>query len=64
MLHNIDQSTSSPCNGFCEIDKKTNLCKGCFRTISEIVSWQNYSDKQKLEVLQRVKERKEKLKHN
>ena len=64
MLHQINPATASPCNGFCEIDSKTDLCKGCFRTMSEIISWQEYSDKQKLEVLQKAKERKEKINHN
>ena len=64
MLHQINPSAASPCNGFCEIDTKTDMCKGCFRKMLEIISWQEYSEKQKLEVLERVKERKEKLKHN
>lgn len=63
MLNNVEGDLYSPCNGFCNIDSKTNLCRGCFRKMSEIVEWQNYSDIQKMEVLERVKQRKEKYKH-
>ena len=64
MLGQINRELSSPCNGFCNIDTKTDLCKGCFRKMSEITAWQSYSDAEKIEVLQKVKQRKEKLKHN
>jgi predicted Fe-S protein YdhL (DUF1289 family) len=64
MLHQINSATASPCNGFCELDKIKKLCKGCFRTMSEIISWQNYTDEQKLEVLKKAQERKSQMKHN
>lgn len=64
MSHQINFATASPCNGFCEIDPKTDLCKGCFRTMSEIISWQSYDYSQKKEVLQKVMDRKKKLKQS
>ncbi len=64
MLRQINSKTLSPCSGFCELDKEKKYCKGCFRTIDEIISWQMLSDNDKLEVLRRVKERRTKLKHN
>ena len=64
MLHQINPSTASPCNGFCEMHSKTKLCKGCLRTMQEIISWQMYTDAQKREVLHKVMERKKKLRHN
>ncbi len=57
----MDVLISSPCNNNCLIDYKTQLCKGCFRTIDEIVHWINYSNEQKLIVMDKVKSRKESL---
>ncbi len=64
MIQQINPETSSPCNGFCELDKSKKYCKGCLRTMTEIVSWQMLSDHEKLEVLRSIKKRKEKMKHN
>lgn len=54
----MESAIPSPCNNNCIIDPKTNYCKGCFRTISEIISWLNYSDKEKLLVVEKIKQRK------
>lgn len=29
----------SPCTGICQMDAGTGLCKGCQRTIDEIIDW-------------------------
>ncbi len=29
----------SPCIGLCQMDAGTGLCKGCQRTIDEIIDW-------------------------
>jgi uncharacterized protein len=29
----------SPCINVCEMDQKSGLCRGCLRTIDEIVAW-------------------------
>lgn len=29
----------SPCTGVCELSADTGLCRGCLRTMDEIVSW-------------------------
>ena len=34
----------SPCINVCEMDKATGLCRGCMRTIDEIVAWGTAGD--------------------
>lgn len=29
----------SPCTGVCELSADTGLCRGCLRTMDEIMSW-------------------------
>jgi predicted Fe-S protein YdhL (DUF1289 family) len=29
----------SPCVSICEMDARTGLCRGCFRTLDEIAAW-------------------------
>lgn len=29
----------SPCTGICQMDAQSGLCKGCQRTIDEIIDW-------------------------
>lgn len=52
---------NSPCNNKCEMDNTTGLCNGCYRTMTEIIKWTQYTDKQKLEVIQKAEERRKKL---
>lgn len=30
---------ASPCTGVCEIDRATEVCRGCWRTLGEITAW-------------------------
>lgn len=48
----------SPCVNVCQMDPKTGLCLGCLRTIDEIAGWMDYSVTEKLEVLERLDERR------
>jgi predicted Fe-S protein YdhL (DUF1289 family) len=34
----------SPCVSICEMDAKTGLCRGCFRTLDEIAEWSVLDD--------------------
>jgi uncharacterized protein len=34
-----EASISSPCVSLCKMDALSGLCKGCWRTIDEIVAW-------------------------
>ncbi len=54
-----ENNVNSPCIKQCELDFKTGLCKGCYRTIDEIANWSLMNDKEKLRVLDLIKRRKE-----
>lgn len=49
--------TSSPCNGVCILDEDTGLCVGCLRTSEEIAGWEEFSDAEREEVMERISER-------
>lgn len=51
------RTIASPCVGVCQIDRDTRFCLGCWRTIEEIAHWSRYADPQRLEVLERLRER-------
>ncbi len=50
-------SVKSPCINVCEMDARSGLCKGCFRTIEEITAWSRLDDDGKRAVLSRIAER-------
>lgn len=54
-----EEHVPSPCNNNCFMDFETKLCKGCFRTIDEIISWANISSEEKRQILVKVRHRKE-----
>lgn len=53
-----NQIQSSPCNKNCIIDPVTHFCKGCFRTIEEIIQWAHCSIEIKSQILKEVEMRK------
>lgn len=48
----------SPCIKICTPDDTNEYCIGCYRTLDEIREWFVLSDAQKLDILEKVKERK------
>jgi uncharacterized protein len=48
----------SPCVNVCQMNPFTGLCRGCFRTLDEIAGWLDFSVSEKLEVLERLDERR------
>ena len=40
----------TPCTGVCVMDAQTGFCKGCLRTIEEIVEWGAASESRKRQV--------------
>jgi hypothetical protein len=48
----------SPCIGICTIDRKSNLCLGCKRTIPEIGRWQMLDDVERQKILDELPKRK------
>ncbi|PKL82651.1 MAG: DUF1289 domain-containing protein [Ignavibacteriae bacterium HGW-Ignavibacteriae-3] len=52
------QNQISPCNNKCIMDPITNYCRGCFRTIEEIVQWSHLASEEKKIILQQAEFRK------
>jgi predicted Fe-S protein YdhL (DUF1289 family) len=48
----------SPCIEVCCMDNETGLCKGCYRTSREISNWIDYTDEERIEILDKLKYRK------
>jgi len=49
---------ASPCTKDCTLDPATGLCRGCQRTIEEIVRWGSASEAEKALILAAVKRRR------
>ena len=47
----------SPCINLCEMEPKTGLCRGCLRTIDEIVAWGSAGDDAKRAVWLEIRRR-------
>ncbi|MDC1310941.1 DUF1289 domain-containing protein [Burkholderiales bacterium] len=54
-------SIESPCVAICQLNTKTGICTGCFRTMDEISHWIELSDDDKREVLRTAKDRELKM---
>lgn len=50
-------ATASPCISVCQMDSTTGWCKGCYRTIDEIMAWGQGSEALKQAVWQALPER-------
>jgi predicted Fe-S protein YdhL (DUF1289 family) len=44
----------SPCIGICDVDLRTQVCKGCHRTLQEIAEWTTKSDDERQAIMERV----------
>lgn len=58
----MNEKIITPCIGVCSIDDNTGYCKGCLRTLEEIANWIQYTDEERLEVVEKLKKRREELK--
>lgn len=56
MLTQIAQH--SPCNKDCHIDPESHFCKGCFRTIDEIVRWPYISEEEREKIFLKIEARR------
>ena len=57
-------SIPSPCISLCKIDKTSKLCKGCWRTIEEIIAWSSHDDEAKKQVWVLIESRKNSTKND
>ncbi len=46
----------SPCIDVCI--SRNGVCIGCYRTLEEMAGWKSYTEKQKAEVLEKIKQRR------
>ena len=53
----MDTSVPSPCLSVCRFDGEP-FCRGCYRDVDEIREWMIMTREQKLEVLDRIAERR------
>ena len=53
------ENVPSPCISVCRMNKATDLCEGCFRTIDEIRQWSTSDDAAKRALWQRIEQRAE-----
>jgi predicted Fe-S protein YdhL (DUF1289 family) len=51
------QKINNPCIQVCKYDDN-QVCIGCYRTMEETRDWIDYTEKEKVEVLQKVEKRK------
>ncbi len=49
----------SPCVSLCQIDADSGLCRGCLRTLDEIVAWGSADDAAKLAVWADIRRREQ-----
>jgi uncharacterized protein len=54
----VSFSIPSPCVGVCRVDESNRLCVGCLRTIQEIVRWPRADDRERLGIVQRLRDRR------
>lgn len=54
-----DNGPASPCTGTCTLDPVSALCRGCARTIDEIMAWPAASAAKKQAMLRAVAERRQ-----
>jgi predicted Fe-S protein YdhL (DUF1289 family) len=47
----------SPCNGICQLARKTRWCRGCGRTASEIGRWPSAGNEEKAKILTKLESR-------
>jgi uncharacterized protein len=48
---------ASPCISVCQMDASTGWCRGCYRTIEEIIQWGQASEADKLSIWQALPQR-------
>ncbi len=59
MIPELQTPVPSPCISLCEMAPDTGLCRGCLRTIDEIINWSQASDTYKRTVWAEIRRREE-----
>jgi len=53
----IDRGPNSPCLNICSLDGR-GVCRGCFRTITEIAGWAGMKAGEQWDVIRRAADRR------
>ena len=61
MNEELQTPVPSPCISLCEMAPETGLCRGCMRTIDEIVNWGSAGDAYKRQVWVEIRRREAQL---
>jgi len=56
MSDQIEKPVSNPCVSICYLDDD-DICQGCFRSGQEISHWGNYTNAEKKQVMESVRQR-------
>jgi predicted Fe-S protein YdhL (DUF1289 family) len=57
-MNQPDVPVASPCISVCVLDEQ-DVCQGCFRTASEVTDWFMASERERREILERSRRRRE-----
>lgn len=52
----------SPCVQLCVMDRRSGYCRGCARTLDEIIQWVEFSEEERKQIMQQLESRKKALK--
>lgn len=55
----MSDALASPCTCTCTLDPLTRLCRGCARTIEEIMAWPTATAGEKRVILDRLEQRRQ-----
>ena len=59
----IDRVPNSPCLNICSLDER-GVCRGCFRTITEIAGWTRMDPGEQWAVIQRAEGRRNAIQYD
>lgn len=61
MKPELQTPVPSPCISLCEMVPATGLCRGCMRTIDEIIGWSRADDDTKRAVWAEIRRREQQI---
>lgn len=60
-MNAVQKPVPSPCINVCEMDPASGFCRGCMRTINEIVAWGSAPDEYKRAVWEQIRAREQQI---
>jgi uncharacterized protein len=56
-MTDLSVEVASPCISVCVIDEATQVCHGCFRTLSQIEDWWDLDNVEKQKIIEEANQR-------